>query len=265
MLIALASAADVSVEWLAAGSGPKRPTREAHDLAWESVPQFVERFRLLVGREGGIDPFVARTGLDHLIVNGLFAGGPLTVKALEALSSNPEIPVRWLFSGSEKERDHAGLDSTTMRKFWTRVQAIDDDRIYSGTISNSDIRFAHENYDWKQPIFELLWRVYEKLPPAFYELHRINDDNNRPLFSKGDIAVVDVGPSAAGPGYCIFDDGVDSHGLRVPSFVGQLVRLGSELCLKIRDGSSVDRFTPMAEIKAKRLGDVVLLIKGDIN
>lgn len=263
MLVALAAAAGVAVEWLAVGTGPKTPLgNAAPDL--QTTNEFTERFRTLVGKAGGATQFCGRTGIETEIVDALCSGRGVSIPALKALSSNPHIPIRWLLSGSEQNREQAHFDSSSMREFWSRIQAVDDQRIYTGEIAASDIRFANEHYDWKQPVYELMLRVYERLFPGLYTLIEVRDNNYSPEVRQGDLAVIDTGPGAAGPGYHAFTPEADSHGFDPPPFIGRLTWIGSDLCLESKGGILPPRPTPLQSVKAKRLGEIVLLIRRNL-
>lgn len=263
MLVALAAAAGVSVEWLAVGTGARAPTENATpDLS--NTHEFTGRFRTLVGKAGGTAQFCGRTGIDPKIVDDLCSGHEVSLPTLRSLSCNPHIPIRWLLSGTEQNREQAHFDANSMREFWSRVQAVDDQRIYSGEIAASDIRFADEHYEWKQPVYELMLRIYERLSPGFYALIEVSDNNYSPEIRRGDLAVIDTGPKAAGPGYHAFTPKVDAFGLHPPSFIGRLSWIGSELCLENKGGDLSARPTPLQSVNAERMGEIVLLIRRNL-
>lgn len=245
MLLALAEAASVSPEWLSFGREPKR----LDDANIGEV--FDSNFRTLVTRYGGAKEFAAANGIEPSVIESILAGG-LQVKHLGLLASQWSVPIRWLISdeqGYHGASAHAHL--MTLRRFLNRLDEIDDRRLFTGELKT----ILGQNVDpsWREPVLELLAKIYERIPPGNYALHELKGGVGE-FAGPGDLAAVDSSVKVAETGFYAFAE-------RATGFV--FVRRVSRTAGLLRDVSGGEAREPslIAEELYTCMGRVVLLLR----
>ena len=202
MLAAIANAADVSPEWLAFGRSQKQ---SSDTLAGPDAElPFYPRFRSLVARHGGSEAFSQEFLLDATAVNKLLAGGSIDFGSLAKLASDWRIPIRWLVSDQPTHHSNVAFDNMALvNGFINHLDEIDERRLFDGAFDqNKDLDFPPF---WREPILQLLERIYARVPPGSFEFHELKEAMG--LYAAvGDLVVIDVYSKAPETGFFLFHD-----------------------------------------------------------
>jgi transcriptional regulator with XRE-family HTH domain len=102
MLIAIAKASGVSLEWLATGRGPKTPNDNHTPCPTQYIPEtkgFRERLKFIASQNGDVCDFCSRIKIPEPDLAAILAGRHITMAELAKLGSTSSVPIRWLLSG----------------------------------------------------------------------------------------------------------------------------------------------------------------------
>jgi lambda repressor-like predicted transcriptional regulator len=194
-LIAIAHAAEVSVQWLATGDDliQKQVAEVQENATWTNG--FKKRLKVLIEKHGGPKALCSGNYQDPAPVTAFLETDQISASLVEMLAGNRALPIRWLIVGeSDWEIANAEYgESRQKASFWHAIDAIDERRLLNGELSVG--RYVENHWEWRDPVFNLLEEIYKQLPPSNYRIVTYYPFDECELASSGDSLVVDQSAS----------------------------------------------------------------------
>jgi len=215
-LLAIAAATGVSVEWLATGRGPRLasnippasysgaslPSAFAN-VEQEKPSEMGEGFRARVAEsiklEGGLEAIAEISGLSKDRLSKIMLGAEMSVAELSKLSRATRTPVSWLVHGRGFDQSDFIVAEKSAKKLLQEMEMIDERRA-GGFRKLGDL----DRSAWKEgslpAIFSLWLRIFEKLGPAFYQIHEVQDNVMSHTLEQNDLVVIELKVQPTTPG-----------------------------------------------------------------
>jgi transcriptional regulator with XRE-family HTH domain len=200
-LVALATSANVSVEWLATGTGPIRSSVR-QDIDPELSKEISVRLKEALLDSGGIDVAATTIGMPIERLREIEKTGILSLNEFAQICERLDIPADWLLA----ERGFALLDRYRVQKFvfefLRSIEVIARNRKNTGLVGGGD------GLNWEvRGMHALLgfWRrTFEAIAPGFYICKTPDDDTMAPTLRRGDIVIVQLETEPITPSVYLF-------------------------------------------------------------
>lgn len=220
-LLSIAEATGVSVEWLATGRGPRSashippssysgPATPGAFSDEERPGEMGEGFRARVTEaiklEGGLATVAELSGLTKDRLSKLMLGAEMSVAELSKLSRATRTPVSWLIHGRGFDQTDFVVGEKGAKKLLQEMEMIDERRA-AGFRKLGDL----DRSAWKEgslpAIFSLWLKIFEKLGPAFYQIHEVRDNVMSPTLEQNDLVVIELKVEPTTPGIYLLRTG----------------------------------------------------------
>jgi transcriptional regulator with XRE-family HTH domain len=203
-LVAIASAAGVSLQWLASGEGGKRPENGGLESP-EWTDELRTRLHDVFLDSGGPEAVAKETGIPLTRIQEIDSTGQITLNEFARICIRLDAPADWLLGG----RGFNLLDRFRVEKFVFEflhdVEEIARNRQRSNRIGGSesavwDVRGMHALLRfWRQ--------TFEAIAPGHYLCEQVMDDNMSPTLRRGDLVFVETKAEAIVPAVYLFRKG----------------------------------------------------------
>lgn len=217
-LIAIATAANVPVEWLVAGVGsvePKRPaegpTEPLPASATEQVrgrmgEDFYRRLADLVRLHGGVELLSETTGIAVTRIEQLLSGAELTLSEFHTICTSTRTPVAWIYGAKGIDQQDRVVIEHALRDLLAEIEIIEADRP-----RGFHPRHTLSHSAWSEgslPAVFVLWlMILQELRPDYYRIMKVENNLMSPTLERNDIAVVRLRAQPTQPGVYLFKNG----------------------------------------------------------